>query len=83
MNELNKVVNISYGIVATVTLGLGAAAFLMFFAGFLIGGATATRLAVTAGNWIVFAIRAAALATLLGLINIYLQRKHSLTLNQD
>ncbi|NPV69374.1 MAG: hypothetical protein HPY55_01855 [Firmicutes bacterium] len=83
MKAISDSLNVCYGLLALFTLGVGAAAFFMFLAGLVIGGATATSLAVTARDWMMFAIKTASLATLFGLVDIYLKGSHSLTIDQN
>ena len=82
MKAISDFVNLFYGILALFTLGVGSVAFFMFLAGLIIGGATAESLALTARGWMMFAIKTASLATLLGLTEIYLKGSHSLTIDQ-
>jgi len=73
VKAITDFVNVCYGLLAMFTLGVGTVAFFMFLAGIIVGGQVATSLAVTAQAWMMFAIKTASLATLFGIIEVYLK----------
>ncbi|WP_258359996.1 hypothetical protein [Moorella sulfitireducens (nom. illeg.)] len=80
MSSLRQFLRGAFSIVALVTLLLGAVAFLLFLAGFILGGPTATQLAVTAGGIMKWGIKLATVAVAIGIVDIYISRDHKLTL---
>ncbi|MGE5484901.1 MAG: hypothetical protein ACM3X4_07795 [Ignavibacteriales bacterium] len=82
MKNLTEFVNYCYGIAAMLALGVGAVVFFVFVAGLVVGGPTGTKLAITAKNWMMFGIKIASLSTFLGIVNIYLNKSHTLTIDQ-
>lgn len=73
----------AFSIITLVALLLGAVAFILFFAGIIIGGPTATQLAVTAGKMMNWGIKLATAAVAVGIVDIYLSRQHKLTLAEE
>lgn len=73
----------AFSIVTLLTILLGAVAFLLFLAGFILGGPTATQLAVTADGIMKWGIKFATVAVAIGIVDIYISRNHKLTLNSE
>ncbi|MCM3717651.1 hypothetical protein [Fictibacillus phosphorivorans] len=65
------------------TMLLGVVIAGMFGVSLLIGGSAGESLAVFSGKLMTWGIRLAAIATLAGLVHIYLSKKHSLTMDAD
>lgn len=72
----------SYGVIACITLFLGFMVSIIFGISLIIGGISGENLAIFAGNLMNWGIRLATLATLIGIIHIYLTRKHSLSFKE-
>lgn len=73
----------AFSIITLIALLLGAIAFVLFLAGLIGGGPTATQLAVTAGNIMNWGIKLATAAVVVGIVEIYLSRQHKLTLAEE
>lgn len=83
---MKKVVNNLEGIYAWITfiaLMIGFVVAILFIVSFIIGGTTGGALAVFAGEVMNWAIKLATIAILLGLIYIYLSKKHTLTMTDS
>lgn len=82
MKKVAEFVNYCYGVAAMLALAIGAVVFFVFMAGLVAGGPTGTKLATTARSWMMFGIKIASLSTFLGIVNIYLNNSHTLTIDQ-
>lgn len=82
MKKFTEFINYCYGIAAMLALAIGAVVFFVFVAGLIVGGPTGTKIAVTAKSWMMFGIKVASVSTFLGLVNIYLNKSHTLTIDQ-
>jgi len=72
-----------YTVITFITIGIGLIVAIIFLLGIIIGGQFGTTLAVAAGEIITWAIILAALAVLAGIIYIYIDKQHSLTIDSD
>ncbi len=72
-----------YSVLALLTIALGVAVAVMFAVSFAIGGGSGESIAVLAGKVMSWGIRFAAVATLAGLVKIYLSKEHTLTINVE
>lgn len=78
-NLLEKV----YTWLALLTLVLGIVVALMFAVTIVIGGVPGESIAILAGKIMTWGIKLAAVATLAGIIHIYLSKQHTLTINVE
>jgi hypothetical protein len=69
-----------YTWLALITMALGVIVAFTFIVSLIIGGSAGESLAVFAGKMMTWGIRIAAVATLAGIINIYLKKEHTLTM---
>ncbi|AQS54930.1 hypothetical protein [Novibacillus thermophilus] len=72
-----------YGWMAMLTMALGFFVFLMFCAAFIIGGEVGAALASAAGTLMNWGIRLAACAILIGLVCIYFNKEHTLSMKAE
>lgn len=78
-NLMDKV----YTWLALLTMALGVAVAIMFALSLTVGGGTGESIAVLAGKIMTWGIRIAAVATLAGIIKIYLNKEHTLTIDVE
>ncbi|WP_368503269.1 hypothetical protein AB3N04_13535 [Alkalihalophilus sp. As8PL] len=81
MNTLKKITEKIYTWFALLTMGLGFFVALVFIVSLLIGGSAGESLAVLSGKMMTWGIRLATIATIAGILNIYLSKQHTLTMN--
>lgn len=72
-----------YTWLAILTMALGFLVAIAFAFSFMIGGDTGESLAVLSGKTMNWGIRIAAIATFAGIVNIYLKKQHTLTLDAN
>jgi hypothetical protein len=72
-----------YGLAAMIAMALSFIVFLLFALALVIGGQTGSSIAALAESVVLWGIRLAAAAILVGLISIYLRREHSLSMNSE
>jgi len=72
-----------YALIAFVTMALGFVVCLLFAIGIIVGGPLGETVAVWAGQLMKWAIRIAAIAVFAGLLNLYLKKRHTLTLSDE
>lgn len=70
-----------YTWLALITMALGVLVAFIFIVSLVIGGSTGESFAVFAGKIMTWGIRIAAVATLAGIINIYLKKEHTLKMD--
>lgn len=83
MKVLTNVTNKLYSWITLIALSLGLFVALLFLTAIIIGGTTGENLAVVSGDLMTWSIRLAALAVLAGIINIYISKRHTLTMDKD
>ncbi|WLR51039.1 hypothetical protein LC040_17795 [Bacillus tianshenii] len=81
--ELTNVLENLYGWVAFLTMALGVLTAGLFAVSFVIGGGSGETIAVYAGQIMSWGIRLAAVAMIIGLVNTYVKKEHSLTLGSE
>ncbi|MGE8207030.1 hypothetical protein ACQKP0_21225 [Heyndrickxia sp. NPDC080065] len=79
MNILQKV----YSYVSILTILLGFIVGLMYLIAVIIGGSGGEMIAIFSGKVMFWGIKLAAIAVLFGIINIYISKEHSLTIQAD
>jgi hypothetical protein len=72
-----------YAFIAFVTMALGFVVCLLFALGIMVGGPLGESVAVWAGQLMKWAIRVAAIAVFAGLLNMYLKKRHTLTIDDE
>ncbi len=72
-----------FGIFILIAVLIGAVVAFMFAAGFLIGGPSATQLALAGKKALDYAIKIAAVGVLFGLFAFYINGRHELALRDD
>ncbi|MCM3694271.1 hypothetical protein [Neobacillus niacini] len=80
MKRMISVTDKLYTWLALITMALGVSVAFIFIVSLAIGGSTGESIAVFAGKLMTWGIRIAAVATLSGIINIYLKKEHTLTM---
>jgi len=83
MKAITNFTNKLYSWITLIAISLGLLVALLFFVSLVIGGSVGESLAVASGNLMTWAIRLATLAVLAGIINIYLSKRHTLTMDKD
>jgi len=80
---MNRLFEDLYTIITFITLCVGLAVALLFLFGIIVGGSIGASLAVFAGEIISWAIILAALAVALGIIHLYINKQHTLTIDSQ
>jgi len=83
MNLLVTLTEKIYTWLAILTMALGFLVAVAFAFSLIIGGSAGESLAVFSGKIMNWGIRIASIATLAGIVNIYLKKQHTLTLNAE
>ncbi len=83
MNLLISLTEKVYTWLAILTMALGFIVAMAFTLSLIIGGSAGDSMAVLSGNTMKWGIRLASIATLAGIVNIYLKKQHTLTLNAE
>jgi hypothetical protein len=83
MNLLVSLTEKIYTWLAILTMALGFIVAVAFTLSLIIGGSAGESVAVLSGNTMKWGIRLASIATLAGIVNIYLKNQHTLTLNAE
>ena len=71
-----------FGIIA-VSIGIGGVVTVMYILGVVVGGPTATQLALTGSGLLGLAIKLCSAAVFVGLVVFYIRGKHELTLTDQ
>jgi hypothetical protein len=80
---LTKFMEKIYTWLTLTTMLFGVVVAGIFGVSLLIGGSAGESMAVFSGKLMTWGIRLAAIATLAGLVHIYLSKKHTLTMDAD
>lgn len=80
---ISNVMDKIYSFLALITILLGVVTAIMFTLSLAIGGGTGEFVAILAGKIMTWGIRLAAVATLAGIIKIYLNKQHTLTIDVE
>lgn len=83
MGKIGDVLHHVYAFIAFVTMALGFVVCLLFVFGIIVGGPLGESVAVWAGQLMKWAIRVAAIAIFAGILNMYLKKRHTLTLSDE
>ncbi|GAB3790348.1 hypothetical protein [Virgibacillus kimchii] len=83
MKVLTSVTHKLYTWITLIALSLGLLVALLFLTALIIGGTAGENVAVVSGTLMTWSIRLAAVAVLAGIINIYVSKKHTLTMDKD
>lgn len=83
MKMLTNITNKLYSWITLIALSIGLIVALMFLISLVIGGQNGENLAIAAADLMTWAIRLATLTVLAGLINIYVSKRHTLTMEKD
>ncbi|WP_164215280.1 hypothetical protein [Virgibacillus sp. YIM 98842] len=83
MKVLTNVTDKLYTWITLIALSLGLFVALLFLTALIIGGTTGENLAVVSGDLMTWSIRLATIAVLAGIINIYVSKRHTLTMDKD
>lgn len=83
MNAVAKFAENIYCLLSIITMAMGVIVAMMFGFSIIMGGSYGESLAVFAGSIMNWGIRIAAIATLFGILNIYLSRQHTLTMDME
>ncbi|WP_044893086.1 hypothetical protein [Bacillus alveayuensis] len=81
--KLSIIFEKGYSFVAFLTMLIGFVVSLLFFLSFVIGGTLGNSMAIVAGNIMSFGIRLAAIAMVLGILQVYISKKHTLSLSEE
>ncbi len=83
MKTLSKIVENLFAFVTLISLTIGLIVALTFILSVIIGGSLGESMAIFSGNLMTWAIRLASIAVITGLINIYITKRHSLTIQSE
>lgn len=83
MKTLSKIVENLFALVTLISLTIGLIVALTFILSVIIGGSLGESMAIFSGNLMTWAIRLASIAVITGLINIYITKRHSLTIQSE
>jgi len=72
-----------FGFFISIALLIGAVVAFMYMIGFVIGGGTATQLALSGKSYLDFAIKLSTIGVTFGLLKFYITGSHALTLNNE
>lgn len=78
---MKKIFESIYTIITMITMCVGFLVAMLFLLGIIVGGTVGSTLAVFAGKIISWAIIFATLAVLVGIVHIYVNKKHTLTID--
>jgi len=83
VGKIRELLHHVYALIAFATLALGFVVCLLFAFGIVVGGPPGESAAAWAGQLMQWAIRLAAIAVFAGLLNMYLTKRHTLTLKGE
>lgn len=83
MKTLSKIVENLFAFVTLISLTIGLIVALTFILSVIIGRSLGESMAIFSGNLMTWAIRLASIAVITGLINIYITKRHSLTIQSE
>ncbi|MFZ7102518.1 MAG: hypothetical protein ACOWWO_07660 [Peptococcaceae bacterium] len=81
--QLNKVSSALFAVLIIIGVGLGAVAFVLFVIGLVLGGNGGAAISIIGGKLINYGIRISSVGILFGLIKIYTDGYHYLTLKKQ
>ncbi|MFZ5944716.1 MAG: hypothetical protein ACOYVD_11435 [Bacillota bacterium] len=80
--QLNKVSSALFAVLILIGVGLGAIAFVLFLVGLLMGGDGGASISITGKKLIDYGIRLSSVGIVFGLVKIYTDGHHYLTLRE-
>jgi hypothetical protein len=72
-----------FALLIALAIAIGGVVTLMYIFGMIVGGSTATELALSGSNLLGLAIKLCSVAVFVGLVVFYIQGKHELTLTDQ